>query len=52
MPKYICRECGYTFSAENPEPEMTKIIETDDLKDEFKCPKCGKSSCQLKEDDK
>ena len=48
MTNYICRACGYVFSAENPEPELTKITETDGLPDEFKCPKCGASKENIK----
>lgn len=43
MTKYVCRTCGYVFSAENAEPDYAQITEVgeDMLPEEFECPKCG-----------
>ena len=49
MKQYVCRECGYVFSAENTEPDYDKLIETDEPMEEPDCPKCGGPG-DLKED--
>ena len=41
MDQYVCRECGYTFSAENVEPDYDELIETDEPMQEPACPTGG-----------
>ncbi len=45
MAKFICRACGYTFYDENNEPDYEEL--TDAVPDEFECPCCGKTECEL-----
>ena len=44
MEQYICRECGYTFSAENAEPDYDELVETNEPMHEPACPECGAKS--------
>ena len=41
MGQYVCRECGYTFSAENEEPDYDELVETSEPMKEAVCPTCG-----------
>jgi rubredoxin len=41
MEQFVCRDCGYVFSAENEEPDYDELVETDDPMDEMVCPACG-----------
>lgn len=49
MKKFICRSCGYVFSAENPEPDYTKLGTM--IPDDYECPSCGESECKLVKDE-
>jgi rubredoxin len=45
MAKFICRACGYVFSDENNEPDYAELNDT--VPDDFVCPCCGKTECEL-----
>ena len=49
MSKYVCRACGYTFSAENNEPDYTEIVEEelDTLPENHVCEECGSPKSKL-----
>ncbi len=42
MSKYVCRTCGYVFSAENNEPDYSEIVEEQDpMPEDYVCEVCG-----------
>ncbi len=45
MDRYLCEDCGYTFSVENFEPDYAH--DPDDVPDAVECPNCGSRECSL-----